>query len=306
MVVWAVRKKNEQAGMPALLKRKKEAMKVLFRGLVVIAALLLFVGTVVAADKLDVRYTYSAPSEGHLEDEVTENEVWAAVMVPWLTVEENGINAAIGGFFQANVLAFDDKRVDDFDLYKVGVHGTVGAPIDQRWAVRGGYSLGVQSDFEYIDEEDIKLFAHVMGVYAQSATLQYAFGIGFGEEFGEAQAYPLGGVRWQASDVLLLDLIFPAPKVSYTLTEDFVLFAAGQPTGGEWNVGDEGEEFDLQLRGYRLGVGAEYQVTPGGWLYAMVGGEGGREVSVAVDDEEVVEDYDLDENIFVQIGFRLL
>jgi hypothetical protein len=290
----------------ALLKRKKEEMKVLTRSLLVIAALLLFVGTVTAADKLDVRYTYSAPSDGDLEDEVSQHEFAAGIMFPWLTVEDNGFNAAIGGFYQANVWSFDDDGVDDFDLHKIGVHGTVGVPVDQQWAVRGGYSIGVQSDFEHVDEEDVRLYAHAMGIYVQSATLQYALGVGFGEEFGEPEAYPIGGVRWQASEALLLNLMFPSPTVSYALSEDWTLFAAGQPTGGEWNVGEEDAEFDLQIRGYRVGAGAEYQIVPGGWLYAMVGGEGGREVSVAVDDEEIVEDYDLDENAFFQIGFRLM
>ena len=83
------------------------------------------------------------------------------------------------------------------------------------------------------------------------------------------------------------------------------LFAAGEPAGGEWNVGEDDRKFDVQQKGYRFGLGAEYQVADGGWLYAMVDGEGGREVSVAVNEEEIVEDKDLDDTVLFQIGFRL-
>jgi hypothetical protein len=91
------------------------------------------------------------------------------------------------------------------------------------------------------------------------------------------------------------------------MSKDLNLFAAGEPTGGEWNIRRHGRDnIDVQQKGFRLGLGAEYQLIEGGWLYVMVGAEGGRELQVAVDDEEVFDDeMELDDCAFLQIGFRL-
>ncbi len=100
------------------------------------------------------------------------------------------------------------------------------------------------------------------------------------------------------------------PKATYAVSDSLHLYMAGEPTGGDWNVGKQDEDeadVDVQVLGYRVGVGGEFQIGDGGWLYAMVGAEAGRKLQVGVNDEELAdEDVDLDDSVFVQIGFRLL
>ena len=82
--------------------------------------------------------------------------------------------------------------------------------------------------------------------------------------------------------------------------------SADKHPGGEWNVEDKGgKQTDVRLEGYRVGLGAEYQVVDGGWLYAMVGSERNRKISLAIDEDTVVDGKDIDDASFIQIGFRL-
>jgi hypothetical protein len=274
-----------------------------------LGALLLCVGSLQAAEGLNVSYTYTEPSEGDLEDEVWQHEVKVNGAVKVMHAEDHGFDLFVGGKFQANIWSFDDDRIDDIDMYKVMIPVGVGFKATDNILMHVEVAPGIHSDWENVDGDDFRVDGSVVGTYLYSPDLQFVLGVGVGEKFGDVSAYPIAGARWQATDELLMELIFPAPKVSYALSEDLRLFAAGEPTGGEWNVGEQDEDegdVDLSVKGYRVGIGGEYQVMPGGWLYAMAGAEGGRELQLGINDEEVFDDdVDLDDCAFVQIGFRL-
>ena len=143
-----------------------------------------------------------------------------------------------------------------------------------------------------------------MGTYVFSKTLHFLLGARVGDDFGDTEATPVGGVYWKASDKLLVRAVFPRPKVSYAVSENFNAFVAGEPTGGEWSVKDK--DYKVRLEGYRVGVGGEYQVIDGGWLFAMAGSDSQRELQLAKDDDRLLDgDADLDDAAFFQIGFRL-
>ena len=281
-------------------------MKILVNSGVAIAAMLLVAGSVSAADKLGVTYTFSAPSEGEFEDKVEQHEIKVLGMMPVLSVADGGADIAIGARIQANTWTFDDDRIDDVDLYKLLFVSELAVPINEAYTVVGGANLGVHSDLEFVDEEDFRLEAHVMGIYAHSPTLHFALGVAFGEDFGEPQAFPLGGVYWRATDALVFNIIIPKPQITYSMNSDLRFFVLAEPAGGQWNVGEEDEDFDFEILSIRAGVGAEYQVVDGGWLFAMVGSESRREVQIAKDEVELLDDdVELDDNAFFQIGFRL-
>jgi hypothetical protein len=281
-------------------------MKILVNSGVAIAAMLLVAGSVSAADTLGVTYTFSAPSEGDFEDKVEQHELKLLGMVPLFSAADDGADVAIGARIQANTWTFDDDRIDDVDLYKLLFVSEIAVPINEAYTVVGGANLGVHSDLEFVDEEDFRLEAHVMGIYAHSPTLRFALGVAFGEDFGDPQAFPLGGVYWRATDALVFNLIIPKPQVTYALNSDLRFFLLAEPAGGQWNVGEEDEDFDFEILSIRAGVGAEYQVVDGGWLFAMVGSESRREVQIAKDEDELLDDdVELDDNAFFQIGFRL-
>jgi len=258
-----------------------------------------------ASERLNTTYTYLTPSDGEFEDEVEQHEFKIEGVLPVMSADEYGFDLAVGAAYQANVWTFDNNRFDDLDLHKIKVPIAATFQATDEIPVRATLTPGIHSDFEDVDDEDFRLEGSVVGSYRYSEVMKFVLGVGFGEEFGDPEAFPIGGVSWQATDELKVDLFFPKPKISYSIHEDLRLYAAGEPAGGEWNVGEGDREFDVQQKGYRFGVGVEYQVADDGWLYAMVGGEWGREVSVAVNEEEIVGDQDVDDAVLIQIGFRL-
>ncbi len=271
----------------------------------IVASLIGLAGTTLASDRLSTSYTYAAPSDGKFEDEVAQHEFKIGGSMLALDPAEYTLPLWIGGAYQANVWTFDNDQIDDFDLHKLKVSLATAFQATEEIPVKVKLVPGIHSDMEDIDSDDFRLEGSVVGSYQYSDVVKFVFGAGFGEEFGDPQAFPIGGVKWRATDELQVDLLFPKPRITYAYSDELQFFAAGEPAGGEWNVGEDNRQFDVQQRGYRLGVGAEYQVAEGGWLYAMVGAEGGREISVAVDESEVVDEEDLDDNAFFQIGYRL-
>ena len=276
----------------------------------IVAGVLLVCGVGVnAGQPMNISYTYSAPSEGDLEDDVQQGEFKIDTSWKVLDEEDDGYDFSIGIAYQYNGWSFDDNRIDDIDLHKIEVPLRVGFKADDNILVNAGLTPGIHSDWENVDSDDFRLDAMAVGTYVESSTLQYILGVGFGEEFGDVSAHPIVGVRWQATEDIFVDAVFPKPRVTYMHSPDLNLFVAGEPTGGEWNVGkqdDSDEDVNVQIKGFRVGVGAEYQVTEGGWLFAMVGSEGNRELQASVDDDEVFDDdIDLDDCMFVQIGFCL-
>jgi hypothetical protein len=262
-----------------------------------------------AADTLNTRYTYLTPSEGHLDGKASQNEFKAAATLdpPVLPPgQEYLYSFSIGGAFQANMWTFDDDRLDSIELYKVKVPMTGEFEATDKIHVSVSLVPGIHSDFEDVNEDDVRIEGAVVGSYPYSKTLRFVFGLAYGEDLGDPTLFPIGGAMWKVTDALQVDLLIPAPKISYAFTSDLRLYVAGEPAGGQWNVGESDEKVvDVKQEGYRVGAGAEYQLIQGGWLYAAVGAEGGRKISVGVDDNTEIEDYDLDDASFVQIGFRL-
>jgi hypothetical protein len=271
----------------------------------VVLALLSGVALAQAAEPLNVNYTYLEPSEGQFEDKVKQHEFKAEGSLPAMKLEDYGVGISVGGAFQANVWQFDNDRIDDLDLYKVKLPVTASFKATETIPVELSLVPGIHSDFKEVDGDDFRLEGSAVGSYAYTETLKFVFGLGYGEEFGDPKAFPIGGVSWKATQELQVDLIFPKPKISYAITDDARVFVSGAPAGGEWNVGERDQQVDVRQEGYRVGLGGEYQVVENGWLYAMAGREGGRKVSLAVDENTVVDEKDIDDATFVQVGFRL-
>ncbi len=286
------------------MKRYSNLMAVVGVGL-----LLCMAGTHAMAE-FNTSYTGATPSDGELEDDVTQHEVKVEGSMNVMENEDTGFHLSVGAAFQANVWTFDDDRIKDIEMYKVKVPVGVGFKASERILMNVELAPGIHSDMENVDGDDFRLEGSVVGAYVQSPELQWVLGAAFTEEFGDPVLYPVIGARWQASDALLLNLVFPMPKVTYAVSDDLHLYLAGEPAGGDWNVGKQDEDagsVDVQVQGFRVGLGGEYQIVDGGWLYAMVGTEAARKIQIGVNDEEVADDdVDLDDSVFVQVGFRLL
>jgi hypothetical protein len=273
----------------------------------ILGALMLIPAGVRAGDALDVTYTYTTPESGQFKDDVEQHEVKVDGALPFLNFPLFGYDIAAQGLYQLNMWQLDEAGADDLDLHKFKVtFGTV-HPVNEEIALQVFVAPGIHSDLEDVGSDAWRVDAGLIGSYVYNPDLSFVFGVVLGEEFGEAEAYPVGGVRWQAADSIEVDLVIPHPKITYTHSDQLSFYVAGEPTGGEWNVETRGKrEFDVQQKGFRVGIGGEYQCDGGGSLYLMVGAEVERELDIAEGDTSIFgTERELDDAEFIQIGYRV-
>ncbi len=254
----------------------------------------------------ELEYTYSSPSEGDFEDEIEIHEGKAGLMFTLSERKNDGVGFVIGGQFQADVWSPDNDDLDDLDLYKVKIPVMVDFGLGENFGLSLGVTPGIHSDFEEVDSDDWRVDGSALLSYSTDKSLVWMAGAAIGEEFGEAKAFPIGGVRWTPNETWTLDIFFPRPRIQYAVSDSFHLFLFGEPSGGEWNVGDKDVQVDVQQKGYRVGAGLEFAVAEKSWLYATGGTESGRELQIALNDDEVFDDeVDLDDQAFFRVGFRV-
>lgn len=280
--------------------------------LLIAAALVGFLPTPPASaqnpdNTFELEYTYSSPSEGEFEDEVTLHEGKANAIYYFSDIRKESIGFGIGAGFQANVWEPDDSNLDELDLYKAKLPVFFSFRAADSLIVGLNATPGIHSDFEDVDEDDFRVDGSAAFTYVASSSLQLSLGAAFGEEFGDPEAYPIGGVRWQATKSLLFDLVFPRPRIHYAITDGFRVYAFAEPTGGEWNVGDsDAVQVDVQQKGVRAGAGVEIGLGSRSWLYVAGGVEAERELQLAINEEEVFDDdVELDDQAFIRVGFRV-
>jgi hypothetical protein len=275
---------------------------------VMVMVLALATGGAMAGEIFGTSYTYIAPTGGEFEDDVSQHEIKVRGGAQLLSADDHGYDLFLGGGYQATIWSFDDSRLDELDLHKLTASLTGVFKASENILIKAEVKPGIHSDFEDVDEDDSRIEGSLVGTYVQSPELQWVLGVGFGEDFGDPAAFPIVGARWQATENLLARLVFPKPRVTYSLSDDLRIFMAAEPTGGQWNVGDEDvdRQVDVELKGFRTGIGGEFQVCQGGWLHLMVGAETGRELQVGIDEDDAFDDeVEMEDTAFVQIGFGL-
>jgi hypothetical protein len=267
-------------------------------------------------NQFDLEYTYATPSDGNFEDSVDIHEGKVGVMLPIRDRKEEGWGLSIGGAFQVNSWRVDSDHEldrqrggneDGIDLYKLKLPVMVDFDVAEKMFATLGVTPGIHSDFEDVTSDDWKVEGSGALTYVSSPTLAFTLGAGYTDEFGDSKVLPLGGVRWQATDSLLLNMYFPSPRVQYAFSEGFRVYLFGEPAGGEWNVGDNDEiQVDVQQKGYKFGAGAETKVGEKSWIYLAGGVETNRSVQLAVNENEVFnDDVDLEDTGFVRVGFKI-
>jgi hypothetical protein len=286
-------------------------MKYIYVVLLLVCQIIIFAGISKAQsspnDPFQFEYTYATPSEGEFQDDVDIHEGKTQVLVPLSDRKTDGFGFTLGGAFQINSWRTDSNRADGIDLYKLKMPATADFDITKNAFLTLNITPGIHSDFEKVNSDDWRVEGSAAGTFISSRTLQFSLGAAYSEDFGDPQLFPVGGVRWQASDRLLLNIMIPRPSAYYELVKGFRVFVFGEPSGGEWNVGDSSDvQVDVQQKGYRTGAGLDLSVGEKTWLYFAGGVETNREIQLAVGDKEVFnDDVELDDTAFVRIGVRV-
>ncbi|MBN1268318.1 MAG: hypothetical protein JXB04_01925 [Kiritimatiellae bacterium] len=209
---------------------------------------------------------------------------------------------AIGLLFRWNGFDFDAVDLDDLDLYTLGLSLDL-IRTEGPWTLWANATPSLFTDFERLTDDDFHALLGGMATYAWRPNVQWALGASYDREFGEDKLYPMAGAIWRPAREWEFNLVLPMPRITWAPTSKFLLFADARPAGGLWNISDDetDEEFDFKLEGYRLGLGAEYELAPHIWLHAAAGTSIERNYEISSGHTELLKS-DADDTYFARAG----
>ena len=197
------------------------------------------------------------------------------------------------------------QGLDDVDVYDVVAQ--LGATYKgvKDWEFLLSLAPGFYTDFRKTGREDFKTFAYGMATWQCAPRVQLVGGVSYDTAFGDDDVYPLGGVRWDPSSTLSLQLIFPEPVVIWQPMQKLALFAHVLPAGGKWNTYDktpDHQRYSFTTAGWRTGGGLEVQLTEMCWFHLAVGMEFDRNYEIENDDGDSMMNSDVDDTWYTRVG----
>ncbi len=250
-----------------------------------------------------VLYTYTPKADVHQKGfpdaEASESELEAALALPVYT--NTMFSFYTGPFFKWTHFEPSGLPMERHDTYSTAL--SLDALIGDRrpWELWLNVTPGLFTDFDGVDHNDYRTLLYGMATYQALTNVALALGAGYDRIFGDDQVYPLGGVQWRIGREWELDLVLPAPNITYAPTARFLGYVDLRPTGDMWNVREEGEDYDFKFESYRLGAGVEYAVADHVWLHVGAGLDFNRNYKIENDRRQALN-ADVDDTWFGRVG----
>ncbi len=86
-------------------------------------------------------------------------------------------------------------------------------PKSERWTFDVALGLNWNSDGKSTNSKGLNVFGSGVGLWTYSERLKWAFGLAYANS-GDYDIFPIIGATWKPNDLWVVDLMFPAPKVS--------------------------------------------------------------------------------------------
>ncbi|MFY7876209.1 MAG: DUF6268 family outer membrane beta-barrel protein, partial [Pirellula sp.] len=98
-------------------------------------------------------------------------------------------------------------------------------------------TIGVFSDFEDSAREGIRYPGHAVGMLHYTPEFDIVFGVDYLSR-DDIKILPVMGFSWrpQAMPDLRIDMVFPRPRIDYSLTDSNRVYLAGRLGGGTWDI----------------------------------------------------------------------
>jgi hypothetical protein len=198
-----------------------------------------------------------------------------------------------------------DTFLKDMDLhdFRLNIRWMYHQP-GSKWAWMTRLSPGMATDGEGMDGDDFSLNGQMGFRFNKSPRFAWIGGLVFFMNSMETRIYPGIGFQWRPNDELQIHFSGPTLKVSWQPHEDWILRADIRPGGGNWNVENKGEGFDVKLRSYQAAIGVERRLSDKTWLGLWGGVTFANDLEIETASGQRLFNEDADTGWFVKLGIR--
>ena len=134
-------------------------------------------------------------------------------------------------------------------------------------------TIGVFSDFEDSAKDGVRFPGHAVGMLHFKPELDVVFGIDYLSR-DDIKLLPVGGISWRPLSMpdLRFDLVFPRPRIDYSVDNQSKIYLAGRLGGGTWDIEFPNNDNDVMTyRDLQVLLGFERRNTNGGFSSLEIG-----------------------------------
>lgn len=186
------------------------------------------------------------------------------------------------GFFTIRPLAdilFLDGPGDPFvlpaQLYKVAFDFQTDFQFNDQLGLSVGTTPGLWTDFVKLENDAFRMPFRVLGTIRAADNIFFAGGILYTDNI-RRNLFPAGGVIWEASDKLRIELLFPRTRFVYKVFDFLEVYFVGEGYGGTWsirtNIAGNLYNDEVLYHDYRLMFGTQVDYFQRVSLFVELGG----------------------------------
>ncbi len=182
--------------------------------------------------------------------------------------------------YEATLLRYDDTpagfpvRDEDLHTLQLPLYGLRYSE-DSPWIFGTYLRLGLSTDFDHIDGDDLFFDAGVALAYRFNDKFIAGIGAVVLDAFGDDTLIPGAGFIWSPCENVSVSLLGPVFLASWNASENWRFNVDVRYAGGTWNIDSNDRSRILTFRSYRAGLHAQRRLWDQWWL------EGGAGVTFA-------------------------
>ncbi len=131
--------------------------------------------------------------------------------------------------------------------------------LSEQFSFDASAMIGIFSDFEGSAREGVRYPAHAVGMFHTSPKVDWVFGVDYlGRD--DVKILPVAGFCWHNPDrpQVRYQMIFPRPRIDWTLNSEVRLYLAGLFGGGTWQIEFPDDNNDVMTyRDFQMLTGIE-------------------------------------------------
>lgn len=145
---------------------------------------------------------------------------------------ESGLTFGTGFHFLSGPIGAADLPPRLFD-FRMAYH--VRKPLTDATTLDLKLGVGAFSDFQTSARKGVRFPGHIVVHTAVHDRLASVFGVDVLDR-DDISLLPVAGVIWRPADDLIVDFVFPRPKVQLRLDDERIMYFGGELGGGTWAV----------------------------------------------------------------------